>query len=214
MLFSEYVAALSEVELLSPEEEAALWRACKLEGDLQARARLIESYQPLVCREAQPFRTRPDVMDAVQEGTIGLIEAVERYEPRRGVAFSLYAVHRIRGRILDFLRREGGADIACLDSVTLDNGAQVNLKEGLPDAAAASVAEQAEEAELSARLHGALARLPAKEKAVLEGIYLSGGEARDMAEGLKVSLAHVYRLREKGIRRVRGMLSRFRQNWQ
>ena len=67
MLFSEYVAALSEVELLSPAEEAALWRACKLEGDLQARARLIESYQPLVCREAQPFRARPDVMDAVQE---------------------------------------------------------------------------------------------------------------------------------------------------
>ena len=44
-------------------------------------------------------------MDAVQEGTIGLIEAVERYDPDDGAAFSLYAVHRVRGRVRDFLRR-------------------------------------------------------------------------------------------------------------
>ena len=213
MRFSEYMAALSEVKLLEPLAEHELWRLCKEKGDRQARAELIEAYQPLVCKQAWPYRSRPEIMDIVQEGTVGLIEAVESYEPERGVAFSLYAVHRIRGRILDFLRREGCADIACLEAVPMEDGSYQNLKDGLPDASAASVPEQAESDELAAQLHGALTRLPAKERAVLEGIYLADGEAKDMAEGLSVSLAHVYRLREAGIRRVRGMLSRFKKNW-
>ena len=213
MLFSEYMAALAEVEVLEAPREQELWRLCKKKGDRQARAQLIEAYQPLVCKQAWPYRSRPEIMDIVQEGTVGLIEAVEKYEPERGVAFSLYAVHRIRGRILDFLRREGCADIACLEGLPLEDGSYLNLKDGLPDAVAATVQEQAESDEMAARLHGALTRLPAKERAVLEGIYLDNGEARDMAEGLSVSLAHVYRLRETGIRRVRGMLSRFKKNW-
>lgn len=45
-------------------------------------------------------------MDVVQEGTVGLIEAAESYDHRRGVAFSLFAVHRIRGRMMDWLAAE------------------------------------------------------------------------------------------------------------
>lgn len=213
MLFSEYVQAVSEVRLLAADEEKKLWRLCKQEGDRTARASLIESYQPLVFKQAWPYRSRPEIMDIVQEGTVGLIEAAECYEPEKGVAFSLYAVHRIRGRIADFLRREGCADIACLEALPMEDGSLMNLKEGLPDRAAVSVAEQAESDDMSLRLHGALSRLPAKERAVLEGIYLDNGEPVDMAEGLSVSLSHVYRLRETGIRRIRGMLARFKKNW-
>lgn len=117
-MFSEYMTKLSAVRKLTPEEERALWRSYKEEGDESARRRIIEAYQPLVFREVMPYRTMPVVMDAVQEGTIGLIEAVERYDPTRGVAFSLYAVHRVRGRILDFLRREGSVDLPCLEAET------------------------------------------------------------------------------------------------
>ena len=113
-----------------PEEERALWRAYKEEDDESARRHIIEAYQPLVFREVMPYRTMPVVMDAVQEGTIGLIEAVERYDPTRGVAFSLYAVHRVRGRILDFLRREGSVDLPCLEAET---EAQETAKELLVD---------------------------------------------------------------------------------
>lgn len=213
MLFSEYMAAVSQVSLLDEEEEAALWERCKKHRDSEARARLIESYQPLICKQAWPYRSFPEIMDIVQEGTVGLIEALERYEPERGVAFSLYAAHRIRGRILDFLKREKGADIACLESVPMEDGSLMNFKEGLPDRAAISVTEQAENDEMASRLHVALNRLPAKERAVLEGIYLDNGDARDMAEGLSMSLSHVYRLRDTGIRRIRGMLARFKKNW-
>ena len=72
MNFGEYMAAISAVKLLAPEEERQLWQACKAE-DRKARQRLIESYQPLVCREASRWRSRPDIMDAVHEGTVGLI---------------------------------------------------------------------------------------------------------------------------------------------
>ena len=77
----------------------------------------------------------------------------------------------------------------------------------------ASVMEQAESHELAKRLHQAMDRLPAKEKAVLEGMYMQSEAAGDMAEGLQVSISHIYRLQKNGIRRVRGMLSRFMQNW-
>ena len=73
--------------------------------------------------------------------------------------------------------------------------------------------EQVENAVFSERLHSALDRLPGKEKAVLEGMYLGTADAKDMADSLSVSLAHVYHLRDKGIRRVRGMLARFKSSW-
>ena len=79
-MFSAYMKKLSAVQKLAPEEERALWRAYKENGDMAARRCIIEAYQPLVFREVYPYRALPAAMDAVQEGTIGLIEAVERYD--------------------------------------------------------------------------------------------------------------------------------------
>ena len=208
-MFSEYMARLSAVQKLAPEEERALWHAYKTEGDESARQRIIESYQPLVFREVRPYRTLPAVMDAVQEGTIGLIEAVERYDPARGIAFSLYAVHRVRGRILDFLRREGNADLPCLEEET---GTEGTAKELLADVCP-SVAEVAEHHALTGVLGAAMQRLPEHERLVLEGVTIGGAQAQTMAESLGVTPAHIYRLQKNGIRRIRGMLSRFMQHW-
>ncbi len=210
MQFEQYVAALQQVKTLSPARERALWKAYKEEGQSEARRLLIESYQPLVFRQAVPYRNLQNIMDIVQEGTIGLIEAVESYEPQRGVAFSLFAVHRIRGRMLNYLHKEGRVDVACMDARPADGG--LTLKENLMDLSP-SVTEQAESNELAAKLHQAMARLPARERAVLEGMYMQSEEAGDVAEGLQVSKSHIYRLQKNGIRRVRGMLSRFMQHW-
>ena len=210
MRLEDYMKELQGVELLEPDEEAALWRAYKSGGDMVARRQIIESYQPLVFKQAMPYRALPGIMDVIQEGTVGLIEAVERYDPARGVAFSLFAVHRIRGRMLDFLRREGRVDIACMEEKLED--ASGTLKENLIDTSA-SVTEQAESHELSGKLHQAMERLPAKERAVLEGMYLRSEGAAQMADSLQVSSSHIYRLQKSGIRRVRGMLSRFMQYW-
>lgn len=208
-MFSDYVKKLADVQKLAPAEEGELWRAYKERGDEAARRTIIESYQPLVFREVMPYRALPAVMDAVQEGTIGLIEAVERYDPARGVAFSLYAVHRVRGRILDFLRREGRVDLPCLEAET---EAYETAKELLVDERP-SVAELAEHHTLVGVLGAAMERLPARERLVLEGVTIGGARAQTMAESLGVTPAHIYRLQQNGIRRIRGMLSRFMQNW-
>lgn len=209
-MFSEYMKKLSAVEKLRPEEECALWRAYKEGGDEDARRKIIESYQPLVFREVLPYCRLPAAMDAVQEGTVGLIEAVERYDPDRGAAFSLYAVHRVRGRIRDFLRHEGAVDLPCLEAEAGE--AHETAKELLVDERP-SVAELAEHHALVGVLDAAMQRLPARERLVLEGVTIGGTRAQTMAEMLNVTPAHIYRLQKNGIRRIRGMLSRFMQHW-
>ena len=211
MRLDDYIKELQNVELLTSEEEQSLWCAYKSDGDASARRHLIESYQPLVFKQALPYRALPNIMDVIQEGTVGLIEAVERYELARGVAFSLFAVHRIRGRMLDFLKKGGASDIACMDARP-DEGGE-SMKESLADAAALSVPETAESHELAGRLHAAMDRLPEKERAVLTGVYLESQPIDAMADALDVSTSHVYRLQKSGIRRVRGMLSRFMHHW-
>ena len=113
--------------------------------------------------------------------------------------------------MLDFLKKEGASDIACMDARPDEGGD--SMKESLADAAALSVSEAAESHELAGRLHAAMDRLPEKERAVLTGVYLESQPIDAMADALDVSTSHVYRLQKSGIRRVRGMLSRFMHNW-
>lgn len=208
--FAQYVEELQRVKTLTREEETTLWQAYKAAGDEAARRQLIEAYQPLVFKQALPYRNLQNIMDVVQEGTVGLIEAVERYDPERGVAFSLFAIHRIRGRMMDFLQKEGASDSPCMDALLDDGGS--TYKENLMDTSP-TVAEQAENHELMGRIHRAMERLPAKEKAVLENVYLASRDVQAVAEDMDISPGHVYRLQKTGIRRIRGMLSRFMQNW-
>lgn len=208
--FAQYVEELQRVKPLARMEEAHLWQRYKADGDENARRQLIEAYQPLVFKQALPYRSMQNIMDVVQEGIIGLIEAVERYDPERGVAFSLFAIHRIRGRMLDFLQKEGASDSPCMDAV-LDEGGST-YKENLMDTSP-TVAEQAESHELVGRLRRAMERLPAREKAVLENVYLASRDVQTVAEDMELSPGHVYRLQKTGIRRIRGMLARFMQNW-
>ncbi|MFC2767252.1 MAG: sigma-70 family RNA polymerase sigma factor [Mitsuokella sp.] len=209
MQLAEYLAELAKVKALEPKEEKRLWRAAK-NGDEQARRRIIEAYQPLVFKQAIPYRTMEAVMDLIQEGTVGLIEAVERYDPMRGVAFSLFAVHRIRGRMMDFLAHEGRRDLACMEGA--DVCGTDSMKDRLVDTAP-SAQEFAEWHELTNRLHQAMDRLPGKERAVLEGVYLRSEPVSSVADALDVSASHIYRLQQSGVRRIRGMLSRFIQHW-
>lgn len=206
MLFEHYIAELKKISLLQPAQEQLLWQAYKEMGDADARRQLIEHYQPLVFKAVIRWRSSPAVMmDLVQEGTVGLIEAVETYQPKRGVAFSLFAFHRIRGRILTYLEKEGKRNWVSIDSPGKDQ--DTSLSELLLDTAT-PVSEQAEHKFLIEQLHSAMGRLPAQEQAVLSGVYLDEQEPRELADQLNLSLSHIYRLQKQGLRRVRGMLSR------
>ena len=205
-MLEAYLKELQQIKLLSPEEEKALWRAYKEEDAQESRRRLIEQYQPLVFREAMRWHIRQEYLqDALQEGTLGLIEAVERYDHRRNVAFSVYAVHRIRGEILDFLKEENSRLALSIDEPD-ENG--IPLREQLPDASE-DLAERTGRQLLFEHVAQTLQRLPEKEQFVMEGVYLKDQEQKNIARDLSVSVPYVYRLQKRGIRRIRGMLSRF-----
>lgn len=214
MQLKQYLSELNKVRLLEPAEEQQLWLEYKQTDSLECRRRLIESYQPLVFKTAVCWRTdEATLMDIIQEGTVGLIEAVENYDPARGAAFSLYASHRIRGRMINYLNREGKRNLAYIDSpLTTQEGAGGTLSDLLIDTAL-PVAQQAEHNFLVEQVKNALGRLPDKEKLVLNGVFLEDQEPRQLAETLDLSISHVYRLQKQGIRRIRGMLAKFMQNW-
>lgn len=205
-MLEDYLQELQKITLLQPDEEAALWQAYKEGGDAGARSRLIEQYQPLVFKEAMRWNIHTDLLlDALQEGTLGLMEAVERYDHSRGVAFPLFAVHRIRVAILDYLKREGAVSAMSLDAPD-EQG--LTLQDTLCDDSQ-DPAEAASRQFLLEKVSGVLQRLPEKEQAVVEGVYLKDVEQKHLAKALDISLPYVYRLQKRGIRRVRGMLSRF-----
>ncbi|MEN6412092.1 MAG: sigma-70 family RNA polymerase sigma factor [Veillonellales bacterium] len=211
MMLRQYLAELKKIQLFTPEEEAGLWQGYKTEDNIECRRQLIENYQPLVFKAAMNWKVdHATLMDIIQEGTVGLIEAVERYDPGRGVAFSLFAFHRIRGRMLNYMEREGKRSLAYMDS-PLD-GDSATLGELLVDPAP-DVSRQAEQNILVEQVKKALERLPIKEQMVLSGVYLEDREPKQLAEKLDMSISHVYRLQKQGIRRIRGMLSKFMQHW-
>ena len=87
--------------LLSASEEIALARRIE-RGDLEAKERMIESNLGLVLAIARTYRgSNVPFADLVQEGTVGLVRAVERFDHRRAVKFSTYAVWWIRRSMLD-----------------------------------------------------------------------------------------------------------------
>src|SRR5690606_734523 len=81
------------------------WKRYKENNDLEARDFIIKSYTPLVEGTARRiFAKRPwifDLEDLKQAGMIGLVNAVERYDPERGILFGTYAPMRIVGSIYD-----------------------------------------------------------------------------------------------------------------
>lgn len=92
------------------QEVERLWRRYRKERAIEDRNRLVEVYRPLVERIAWKLtRTLPnDVLatgdDLISEGTLGLMQAIEGFDPARNTQFQTYATLRIRGAMVDGLR--------------------------------------------------------------------------------------------------------------
>lgn len=85
-----------------------LFRRFKQEGDEEAREQLIVSHLNLVRFLASKFKNRGESLeDLVQVGTIGLIKAIDRFDPERGLEFTTYATPTIMGEIKRHFRDKG-----------------------------------------------------------------------------------------------------------
>lgn len=87
---------------------AEQWRRYRRDGERRVRDELVLAYCPLVKHVAgrivSGMPPHVDIADLIAYGLAGLVEAVERYEPDRGVQFETYAGLRVRGAIIDALR--------------------------------------------------------------------------------------------------------------
>jgi RNA polymerase primary sigma factor len=91
-----YLAGINEVPLLTPEEEIGL--ATRIQrGDLAAREHMIRANLRLVVSIAKNYLNRGlSFMDLIEEGNIGLMKAVEKFDPKAGCRFSTYATWWIK----------------------------------------------------------------------------------------------------------------------
>jgi RNA polymerase sigma-32 factor len=103
-LLGYYLAEVRRYPLLDPEEEKELAIRYQDDGDPEAAQRLVTSNLRLVVKLAYQYhRQWANVLDLIQEGNVGLVEALSRYDPYRGIRFSSYAQYWIRAMILRFL---------------------------------------------------------------------------------------------------------------
>src|SRR5574340_1625082 len=101
-----YIQAVNRFPLLSEEEEFALARRFRAENDLEAARALVLSHLRVVVSVARGYAGYglPQA-DLIQEGNIGLMKAVKRYDPDRKVRLVSFALHWIRAEIQEFVVR-------------------------------------------------------------------------------------------------------------
>ncbi len=103
-LLAHYLAEIRRYSLLDPEEERKVALDYYEQGNAKAAERLVTANLRLVVKIAfQYHRQWANVLDLIQEGNVGLVEALSRYDPYRGIRFSSYAQYWIRAMILRFL---------------------------------------------------------------------------------------------------------------
>ncbi len=99
-----YMRDVQRYSLLTPEEEHAAAVAYVEEGDLDAARKLVTSNLRLVVKIAYDYRRAyKNLLDLIQEGNIGLMQAVKKYDPYKGVKLSSYAAWWIRAYILRYI---------------------------------------------------------------------------------------------------------------
>jgi len=206
-------------------DNAQLWARSR-EGDAAARCKLIERYAPLATSVARRMRVPTGALmghdDVESAAIIGLIDAVDRYDPDRGVPFEGYAGLRIRGAILDELRRlddrsRGARQRARTDAPDTEPeiGAygmtlslDLLLESGDRDWAADDDAgDRYEHQDLRMRVEGALKCLPPRQREVLVRYYSESLTLRESALKMGISEARACQLHGRAIQNLRRELA-------
>lgn len=101
-----YIHAVNQIPLLSAEEEYDLARRFQQDGDVEAAKKLVLSHLRYVARIANGYLGYGlPLMDLIQEGNVGLMKAVKRFDPTVGVRLVSFAVHWIKAEMHEFIIR-------------------------------------------------------------------------------------------------------------
>jgi RNA polymerase primary sigma factor len=209
--FGHFLAEIARTPLLTAAEEQELARRIE-RGDLAAKERLVQANLRLVVHVAKRYAHGEHgltLADLVQEGTLGLVRAAEKFDWRRGHRFSTYATIWIRQSIGRAIAKKGHGTRISLDA-PLGDGADATLADVIPDDVTPGPEARAELASLGADIRRTVATLPPRERAVVELRYglASEGAATTAETALRLRLRpqQVRTLEELALRRLRAEL--------
>ncbi|EHR73000.1 alternative sigma factor RpoH [Burkholderiales bacterium JOSHI_001] len=99
-----YISAVNRIPMLTPEEEGSLARQLRDQGDVGAAGRLVLSHLRLVVSVSRQYLGYGLPQgDLIQEGNVGLMKAVRRFDPEQGVRLVSYALHWIKAEIHEYI---------------------------------------------------------------------------------------------------------------
>lgn len=203
---------------LSEEEQKALWKALR-NGDKAAGEKLITDHYPLVQAVASRFafdRQRRD--DLVQGGLLGLLHAMERFDPQRGVPFGTFAFPYIKDEVLKSFAAMKGCSKYRLQSLKGDTPLKTaaedpafSLEEWMEHGESLAFSDENAAAMFRAvedrlTLKVALAPLTEKEKQLLYCRYVQRKSQKETGELLALSQTRVSRKEQEILAKLRGMI--------
>lgn len=101
-----YMQSVSNIAILTPEQEQRLARAYYYDADLDAARQLVLSHLRFVVHLAKTYKGYGlPIADLIQEGNVGLMKAVKRFNPERGVRLVSFAVHWIKAEMHEYILR-------------------------------------------------------------------------------------------------------------
>jgi RNA polymerase sigma factor for flagellar operon FliA len=193
-----------------------------VEADRAATRVRVVDHLPLVAAIAKVVGRRlpstVELDELINDGVVGLFDAARRFDPSRGVGFPAYAGYRIRGAILDGLRRrdplprrlrQARRRAVAAEGDTQAGGVRlVDLGEALGVAEDESLGPEAWsiEADLLERACAGLALLAPRDRNVLILRIVRGYTLREVATRLAVSITRVAEIQTRGLRRLRGFV--------
>jgi RNA polymerase primary sigma factor len=178
-LLDVYCKEIARYKKLSEEEECAIIERMSRD-DMAARKMLIESYLGLVVSMANnpKFRHQAEVLDLIQEGNIGLIKAVDCFDPATGNSFVAFARECIKNRMLLFVQNQP-EELLVLDSKVFEDDEEyvchgdlvVDEANELGSASCESAENEMISEERMQGVYAALELLPRRERMVVQLLY-------------------------------------------
>ena len=179
-------------------------------GDDAARRELIEHNLRLVVYISKRFEnTGINIEDLISIGTIGLIKAVNTFEPTKNIKLATYASRCIENEILMYLRKSSNRrqDASIDEPLNTDNDGNELLLMDVLTSDQPQVGEELERSAEHAALHRAVARLTPRERRIMELRFGLNRETehtqKEVADQLGISQSYISRLEKRIIRRLR-----------
>ena len=210
---SRYLQQIKDYQQFTQQEEMQLIAQMR-QGDSAARELLIKAYLTLVVSIAC-MHQRPGIEldDLIQEGNIGLIEAIDRFNPLLGNKLNTYAVWRIKKKISQYIQSLGSTQESLDTPICVEDEDYVFLADMIVDKetlcgsqAIKSIEETMIQVEEICRLYDKLDSLSIRQRKLVMMLYGLGEEQEhsidEMAEILGISRKRVEQLRDKALRRL------------